>query len=412
MSLSTKNSKSLPRKVQILLIGNALSAIGNGLVLPYVFIYFHNVRGIPSSVAGIIVGYSAFASLVVSPKIGSLIDHWGPRPILFYALLVSAVGYASLAWVRNIPEAVVAMTICAVGQSGMWPAQGAIQAELTPEHQRERIYGANFAMLNLGIGIGGVISSAIVRVAKPHSFQILYWGDGVSFLVYGLIVIAIGNVGHRTVDEREINSAREGGWRDVIADKAFRRFWIIAFFALLCGYSQLEVGFASFSTLVAHLPASNIAYAYAANCIMIASFQLYIVKKTEKWKRNKALAIATTFWLFAWVALSFAGVDRHHALFFVILCQIIFGIGEMVWSPLFPSITNQLAPDHLRGRYNAAGTNAWQFALIVGPMFAGTLLGAGLHWVWVGGLVAGMGVVTIFALRLKLPERPSSTISA
>jgi len=412
MSSSTETPKSLPRKVQILLIGNMLSAIGNGLVLPYVFIYFHNVRGIPASVAGIIVGYSAFASLLVSPKVGSLIDHWGPRPILLNALVISALGYASLAWVRNIPEAFLAMTICAVGQSAMWPAQGAIQAELTPEHQRERIYGANFAMLNLGIGIGGVISSAIVQVAHPHSFQILYWGDGISFLVYGVIVMGIGNVGHRTEHERAANAALESGWRDVIADKIFRRFWVIAFFALLCGYSQLEVGFASFSTLVAHLPASDIAYAYAANCIMIASFQLYIVKRTEKWKRSHALAIATTFWLFAWVALSFAGVDRRHALFFIILCQIIFGIGEMVWSPIFPSITNQLAPDHLRGRYNAASTNAWQFALIVGPMFAGTLLGAGLHWIWIGGLVGGMGVVTLFALRLKLPDRPSSTISA
>jgi hypothetical protein len=32
----------------------------------------------------------------------------------------------------------------------MWPSQNAISTELTPEHLRERVFGAQFAMLNLG----------------------------------------------------------------------------------------------------------------------------------------------------------------------------------------------------------------------------------------------------------------------
>jgi MFS family permease len=77
----------------------------------------------------------------------------------------------------------------------------------------------------------------------------------------------------------------------------------------------------------------------------------------------------------------------------------------MFWSPVVPSIVNQLAPDHLRGRYNAASSNAWQIALVMGPTMAGTLLGAGLHWLWIALLVTGLFVVTVLALRLKLPSR-------
>jgi MFS family permease len=78
----------------------------------------------------------------------------------------------------------------------------------------------------------------------------------------------------------------------------------------------------------------------------------------------------------------------------------------MIWSPILPSIVNQLAPDHLRGRYNAAGTNAWQISLIIGPTLAGTLLGIGAHWHWLTGLIAGLLCLSVIASKLKLPDRP------
>jgi len=80
----------------------------------------------------------------------------------------------------------------------------------------------------------------------------------------------------------------------------------------------------------------------------------------------------------------------------------------MIWSPILPSVVNQLSPDHLRGRYNAAGTNAWQISLIAGPTFAGTLLGFNAHWYWLGGLIAGLLVISVAASRLKLPDRPTA----
>jgi MFS family permease len=90
----------------------------------------------------------------------------------------------------------------------------------------------------------------------------------------------------------------------------------------------------------------------------------------------------------------------------VIGCQFIFAFGEMIWSPILPSIVNQLAPDHLRGRYNAAGSNAWQISLVIGPTLAGTLLGVGAHWIWLIGLITGLLVLSVITSKLKLPDKP------
>lgn len=398
-------SNRLPNKVRTMLLGITLSAIGNGLVLPYLFIYLHNVRGISSALAGVIVGYGALSSLAISPLVGNMVDHWGPKPVLLIALVVSGLGYGSWGWVHSAGGAFLVITICSFGQSAMWPAQGAINTELTPEHLRERVYGAQFAVLNLGIGIGGLISSSVVHLDNARSFQHLFWGDGISFWVYFFVVLTLGKTGHRTKQQRTDNKKLEGGWIDVIRDRTFVKVWLVALFGIFFSYSQLEVGFAAFSTSVGKLPPSHIAWAYAANTLVIASFQLWVVKKIETMPRGRAMGIAAVFWAFAWLALSFAGLFTNIALIMVIVCQVIFSFGEMFWSPTLPSITNQLAPDHLRGRYNAAGGNAWQLALIMGPATAGTMLGAKLHWLWLGGLIVGLFVVAFAAFRLKLPAR-------
>jgi len=102
---------------------------------------------------------------------------------------------------------------------------------------------------------------------------------------------------------------------------------------------------------------------------------------------------------------------KSNALVLVIGCQFIFSLREMIWSPILPSVVNQLAPDNLRGRYNAAGTNDWQIALIAGPTIAGTMLGANTHWLWLAGLIIGLLIVSLAAQRFKLPDRPVSNVT-
>lgn len=403
--------EKLPKQARIMLLGIALSALGNGLVLPYTFIYFHNIRGFPIAVAGLIASYGAFSSLAISPLVGNLIDKWGPKPVLITSLLVSFVGYCSLSQVKTISQAFLVTTICATGQSAMWPSQNAISSELTPEHMRERIYGAQFAMLNLGIGIGGLVSSLVVTLDNQRTFELLFIGDGISYLVYLVVVLTLKNVGRRSADERIERAKLAGGWADVLADKTFVKFWFVAMFAVLFSYSQLEVGFTAFSTSISGLAPRDLAWAYAVNTFVIAAFQLWVNKRLLLVKRKTAMSIAVLLWAIAWVSLSLSGVIKSSALFFVILCQFIFALGEMIWSPILPSVVNQLAPEHLRGRYNAAGTNAWQISLIAGPTFAGTLLGFNAHWYWLAGLIAGLLVISIAASRLKLPDRPAVNMS-
>jgi len=72
----------LPRSVQILQVGGLLNALGNGLVLPFLFIYLHEVRDMSPAVSGLIVGTNSAVSIVAGPAYGALIDRIGPRRTL------------------------------------------------------------------------------------------------------------------------------------------------------------------------------------------------------------------------------------------------------------------------------------------------------------------------------------------
>ena len=400
----------LPTKVRIMLVGILFSAIGNGLVLPYMFLFVHNILGFSTLTAGVLLSYGALSALVVSPIWGSLVDRYGARPVLMFSLVVSAISYASLSLVNTLFQLFFVFTFCCIGQSGMWPAQGAINTFLTPEHLRERIYGAQFAVLNLGIGIGGLLSSTWVKLDNARTFEILFIGDGISYLLYLSAVIFLGKVENKSIGALDSKPSEDSGWSTVLADRIFRKVWLISLFAIFCGYAQLEVGFAAFSTSEAGLQPRDLAWAFAANTFLIATCQLWVTKKLINYSRKFAISAAVLFWALAWAALALSGIKFISPLFWAIACQFIFGIGEMIWSPILPSIVNQLAPDHLRGRYNSASAATWQVGQIAGPAFAGLMLGWKVPWLWISLLITALVFISIVASKLNLPQREQNRI--
>jgi MFS family permease len=331
-----------------------------------------------------------------------LIDHWGPKPVLLTSLLIAALGMWLYTDIHNFKQGLIFATVLGLGEAGLWPAQSAIAVEIADEHQRERYFGMQFAILNLGIGIGGAASSLIVKLNDVKSFYWLYRGNAFSFLIFFVVALFITGVGHRTSEEREERSEIGAGWKDVIADKKFLAFWGISIGAILFGYAQLDLGFATFANVVAKVPPATVGWAYAVNTTIIASCQLFVVRFVKKLRKGLALYIAITLWICAWIVLAMAGVLRSEAIIFIIGCQIVFAMGEMVWSPITPSVVNELAPEHLRGRYNSAVGITWQIGSIIGPVISSTLLGANLHWVWIGCVTGGLFIVSIFAFKFKI----------
>src|SRR6266536_6662139 len=91
----------LPRPVWLLQVGGLTNAFGNGIVLPFLIIYLHNVRGISLGLAWLAAAVNSAAALCSGFVAGSLADRIGPRRVLIGALVVMAVAISLFPLIRT-----------------------------------------------------------------------------------------------------------------------------------------------------------------------------------------------------------------------------------------------------------------------------------------------------------------------
>jgi MFS family permease len=70
-------------------------------------------------------------------------------------------------------------------------------------------------------------------------------------------------------------------------------------------------------------------------------------------------------------------------------------------SPVMPALTNALATDELRGRYNAMSSMIFGISGVIGPVSAGPLIGAAHGRLWVAVVVGGCLTASVLALSLR-----------
>jgi hypothetical protein len=137
---------------------------------------------------------------------------------------------------------------------------------------------------------------------------------------------------------------------------------------------------------------------------VIVVAQVWVIKRIEGRSRSKVLLLVAIAWSACWVLLAASSLVSTVAAAIIITVGVsIFAVGETLWSPVAPSLVNDFAAPHLRGRYNAVGGLVWSVAGAIGPALAGAMLGAGLGVLWAlvvagGALLAGLVLLSLRGL--------------
>jgi MFS family permease len=386
-------------------VGIALSALGSGLTMPFLYVYLAEVRGIATSTVGLLFAFMGLLGFIGSPIGGTLIDRFGPRPVMISGLTVEAVGVASLALVHNAWHALAVAAFITLGTVGLYPAATAMLTRLVPEDRREKVYGFQFMLMNAGLGIGGVISAMLVRTADPSSFERLYVIDALSYVAYIAVVLSLPR-GTGSFSREELGE--QPGWGAVLKDRTLLRVVLVSMVVITFGYAQFEAGFAAYTVDVAGIPAHMLGWAFGANTAAIVLGQLVTLRLIKGRSRSRMLALCAAIWSLSWVVIASSdAVDGWVAITLVVVGLGMFGLGETLWAPLAPAIVNDLATEELRGRYNALQGMTWTVAMIVGPALAGLLIGNDLAHVWVACTVGGTALAAVLLLRMRRHLTPA-----
>ena len=387
----------------------AVQTLGRGLTLPFTVIYLHEVRGISLDLAGALMAFIALVALAVTGPGGALTDRFGARRLLLFSTAAQLVGCSILAFATTPVVVALAFVFMGLNFGVSWPAFNALIAAITPAGaMRQQYFGINFALVNLGIGLGGILGGLYADVAEPHTFTVIFLADGASMLVPIALLLGPLRHVHGRAEVPEGHDAGQGSYLAILRKPAVVWMTLLTFLGTFVGYGQMEAGFPAFAREVSEVSTRVVGFAFAINTVVIVGLQFLVLRQITGRRRTRVLLVMSALWAASWVILGLTGVvpGTIAAAAGVLIFHAVFALGETLLQPTIPAITNDMAPDHLRGRYNAVSAGAFQAGTILGPVVAGVMLNHDWSTAFIVMLVVGcaaMALMALFVERLITP---------
>jgi MFS family permease len=360
----------------LLQLGGLTNAFGNGVVLPFLLIYLHNVRGIPLGLAGLAAAVNSAAALCSGFVAGSLADRVGPKRVLIASLLGLAVSISLFPLIRGVPSAYALQLLMGTCSGAFWPSQSAMVTRLASPAQRHNAFAVQRLTMNLGVALGGVAGGAIARVDHPRTFTVLFLLDAATFLGYALVATLLPS-------PRYVGTER-GTYREVVRDGPFVRYVLLNALFITIGMVVFVELLAPYAKNEANVDEQLIGILWMIDSLVVVAVQLPVAKLAEGHRRMHALALAGVLWAGAMLLIGAAGtwLTATSAFALMAVAVILFGVGECLHGIVHGPLTADLAPQQLVGRYMALGAQSWQVGWIIGPAIGGFVLQHAPNALW------------------------------
>jgi MFS family permease len=396
----------LPRAVWILQGGGLANAFGNGVVLPFVIIYLHNVRGISLTIAGLAAATNAGAGIISGAAGGALSDRFGPRRILIIALLGQGGVIACFPLIQEAWHA-VALQFAMGAFSGMfWPSQSSLLTSLTPTDRRHAAFAQQRVTMNLGVGLGGLVGGVIATTSDISTFTALFTIDALTFFTFALVLTRVPR------PPRLHHEGPPGTYRAVLRNRYFVSFLALNTLFIAVGIVPLVEFLPVYAKNGAGVSELAIGLIFFANTVFIVLFQLPIAKALEGRRRMPALALMGLIWAVSWLVLIVA-VETLGPLAAALLigaAMVFFAVGECLHGTVQGPLVADLAEPRMIGRYMALSSMSWQIGFFIGPAIGGAVLDAEPVALWVlCAILCALGSIWSLRLDRKLPAAVQRT---
>lgn len=399
---------ALPTEGRWLLSTVAIQTLGRGLTLPFTLIYLHEVRGFDLGLSGTLMALIAVVGLLVTGPGGALTDRYGARAVLLTGIAAMIAGNTILAFATTPAVAALALVLIGFNFGVSWPAFNALIAAVVTGELRQQYFGINFALVNLGIGVGGIVGGLFADVDRPNTFTAIFLGDAASGLIPLALLLGPLRHVHGRASTPGDDSGSAVGYLAILREPAVRWLTALTFVATFIGYGQLEAGVPGFARQAAEVSTRTVGLAFAVNTAVIVLLQFTVLSRIAGRLRTRVMIVMAAIWAASWLVLGVGGVLPGGAVAVVSVLgfMAVFALGETFLQPTVPAMANDLASDHTRGRYNAISAGAFQGGAIVGPVVAGLLLDHDLTSTYIGLMVLGCAAIAVMALVLErhVPE--------
>jgi MFS family permease len=406
IDVSTPGFRSFSPALQRFFLATVVNMIGSGALFGFVLIYFHEVRGIPLSRAGLAVGAMSFTMVLLTPLAGSISDRFGARRTLTAGCVVSILAGGSYAFVTSFPTAIAVSMLLGVGNALWFPAQSALLSIIVEPHERPAVSAFSRGALNLGAALGGVLGGVLVSSNSLTSFRWLFAVNVLTYLVFLAVLPGLppGRIEH------VLAKADRPGFAEVIGDRFFMRL-LVSDIAIALGFGFLFSFMPVYASQIG-IGKGVIGVLFTFGAVSVVCTQLPTLRWVRGKRRMHSLALMNVWFVLAFVLMSITPhTSVRIAIVAIALAQILGGFGESVLGAVRNPLTSDLAAPELVGRYFGLSTMVFQGCMGLANTLGGVVMERSLSLVWLIPLVVSTaGVAGSYALRHRIP--PHAAVSA
>ena len=372
----TANKKFLTKPLIIIFITVFIDLVGFGIVIPALPYYVEGeaFQATPFDIGLLFASYSLM-QFIFAPILGSLSDKIGRRPILFFSLLGSAVGYMLIGYAAALWMVFAGRIISGITGGNISTAQAYI-ADVTTRENRARGMGLFGAMFGLGFifgpAIGGVLSRYGIEV--PFLFAAV-----LSFLNAVLLYFILPEtVKKGSSDEAKKRKNRLVELLESLKDGHFATLNAIYFF-LVISFSIMTYAFVLFTMFRFGYTAEQNGYIFAFIGFLAVIFQGGLFSRLVHVFGETSLTIVgcltmtASLFLLPFINPNWGGLI---GLLFVVA---LLSIGNAMAAPAISSLASKISHESEQGKALGVMQSGASLARAIGPAVGGVLLNNALN---------------------------------
>lgn len=387
-----------------------MSAVGTGLVYPFLAIYLSQFRGLSSHAAALLLLVLAGAAVPMSVSGGWLVDRYSARSVGLGGLVVQAAGWLLLAAGRGYGPELLAMVVIGVGTGLFLPAVVPIIAALSrTEAAKTRTQSLRYMLLNLGLGLGAALGGFVLDSASEARFRWLFAANGASCALYALILafwVRLPPAMGAPAADRSRSTRFRPGANFVLLLAAQLLF-------VTFGLAQVESGVPLAMRADLDVSTSRIGVLYGLATVVVLVGQLPVSRLVERVHKTRALIGMGLIWAVAWLLGYLAStVGQHLRVGLLVVMMVTFALGECAYSPAFYTLVDKLVPATALGRSSGATWATFQVGNTLGPSIAVFLVGGGLSLWPVLSAAATIAALLMLVIDHRMHTHPPTTLPA
>jgi MFS family permease len=379
VSVVSASQEPLPRSIWLLAAAMVVLFTARGMAVPFLVIFFGQVRGFGEAVAGAGIMINAIAGVIFTLFMAGLIDRVGARPVLISTMAGIGLMTLALPIVDSVPAFFIVMGFYGLAAQLFWPASDGLATSLIAHmRQASRLFALLRITNALGIGTGGLIGGLLVSGGGIDEYRMMYVISAAGCLVAALMVLITIHP-EKKVPEQGSSFQQLGepsGWWAVLVDRRFL-FSQLVIFILVAGFMQLQVAMPPYLRSEAGISESFIGGLFAFKTVILVIIQMPVASRISAWGRGITLSLAGLCWMVAYVLIGFS----TWLAVLPVIAIAIFVVGETLFMPTSGVIVVDLAPERLRGRYLALSSVAWGTAWGFSSLIAGMMLSSSIPWI-------------------------------